>query len=592
MYNEFIKKEGKLKRFNKLDSVKLNKYLNENKPLYDIAYLFPYMTTRPIERDIEITITLDKSKLTKEEIEKEKKVARLKEIEKNKVITLRSFKGICKRNKYCYKIQSDTFAIVRQFLGTTKGSEHVNIFDYVERRDIDNRVYAFGDIDPYDMDSFNFEVIYSYEDIYLKFNDKLNDNFLGEEYKEILISNRAKVNAVIEDLKKRRMLLAKIDELILIVKTLSVLPIKFKDIPEELRIEKLNENDYVDFRMRILLAEQDFYKTSYKIDNDCDIRDEEDRPEKRTKIESSFTIIHKPLIDTTHIKYRIQEFIKFHNHYGDESVVARENASFLIEDFLGKPFIEFLRQESDYYLKVLDNYSFLLLPYSEQYKSLFKKYRLSHSKWQTQQIFRKFKSQYKQIQEKWEEHKKLLELISYEDIEQKLIDINSLDLGDNGTSNKGFGYHGDGTDTNDIMEELRDEKDWEIRQEKEELQILQNENYQDEEDYYIQEYEQTDEIEENDEDYYDDEMDTYYETLRKEQSINTEIPLEENDMFIKYGNTNEWKSRIDILYKELEGLFIEDVNDNLVNLVIAKSLKINPEYLNSWLLDSYRYNLE
>jgi len=420
-----MKKEKKWQRFGRLNQKKIDEYLQNNKPLYEIAYLFPYLPTRSIKM--------------------------------SNTQAIRTFKTMSKKYKYCYKLNSDVYAIINQFYGRSKGSDHKNVFKFEEVAQIDSRVYVFTNISLNDLEDCDFEVVYINDNIYLRFHTTLEDDFLGIEFEELLIENRLKVKAVLQDMKDNKISAKELAGLEKLSKVVSVIPAKFDEIPKEIEIEYLKESTFYNFRIRFLLIEHNFYNTSYDMYGKQDFH-----KRKKEKAEDNYSIITKTAIDNSKMKQRLSELLRLVNRYGLDSQAAKENATFLHKDFLGCDLIEFLENESEYYLQILDNYAFLEKPYSKKYKHFFRKHRhILSSKFKTQQVFRKYKREYKEIENKWDEHREFIYWIIGNKIEDLVDKIYQSDIGANGLPNDGLHYDDiDHTEygEDNILRILRDEK--------------------------------------------------------------------------------------------------------------------------------------
>lgn len=401
-----MKKEKKWQRFGRLNQKKIDEYLHNNKPLYEIAYLFPYLPTRSIDM--------------------------------SNAQAIRTFKTMCKKYKYCYKLNSDVYAIINQFYGRSKGSEHKNVFQFEEVVQIDNRVYVFTNISRNDLDDVDFEVVYINDSIYLRFHETLEDDFLGIDFEEFLIKNRLKVKAVLQDMKDNKTSAKELADLERLSNIVTAIPAKFDEIPKEIGMKHLKESTFYNFRMRFLLVDHDFYNTSYDIYGKQNLN-----KRKKEKVEDNYSIITKTAIDNSKMKQRLVELVSLVNRYGPDSQAAKENAAFLHKDFFGYGLIDFLENESMYYLEIIDNYAFLEKPYSKEYKHLFRKHKkILSSKFKTQQVFRKYKREYKEIENTWEEHVKFLNWIYGYKIKDLVNKIYQSDIGSNGLPNDGWGYDG------------------------------------------------------------------------------------------------------------------------------------------------------
>ena len=428
-----MKKDKRWQRFGRLNQKKIDEYLHNNAPLYEIAYLFPYLPTRSIDM--------------------------------SNTQAIRTFKTMSKKYKYSYKLNNYVHAIINQFYGRSKGSEHKNVFKFEEVVQIDNRVYIFTNISLNDLDDSDFEVVYINDNIYLRFHTTLEDDFLGIEFEELLIENRLKVKAVLQDMKDNKTSARELADLEKLSNVVSAIPTKFEEIPKEIRIEHLKESTFDNFRMRFQLIEHDFYNTSYNIYGKQNIN-----KRKKAKVEDNYSIITKTAIDNSKMKQRLSELLRLVDAYGIDSQAAKENAAFLHKKFLGHGFLKFLENESEYYLNIIDNYDFLEKPYSKEYKHFFHKHKkLCSNKFQTQQVLRKYKREYKEIHNKWDEHREFVHWILGNKIEDLVDKIYQSDIGVNGLPNDGLHYDDiDKTEygEDNILRILRDEKAWEAEQER------------------------------------------------------------------------------------------------------------------------------
>ena len=428
-----MKKEKKWQRFGRLNQKKIDEYLQNTNPLYEISYLFPYLPTRSTDM--------------------------------SNTQAIRTFKTMCDKYKFCYKLNNDVYAKIRQFYGRAKGAEHKNVFEFEDVVQIDNKIYVFTNINYRDLDDSDFEVQYINDSIYLRFHPTLEDDFLGIEFEELLIENRLKIKAVLQDMKDNKTSARELVDLERICNAMSAIPVRFEEIPKEIGIKKLKESTFYNFRMRFLLIEHDFYNTSYDMYNKQDLN-----KKTKKKVEDNYSIIKKAAVDNSKIKHRLRELLHLVDAFGINSIAAKENAAFLHESFLGNGFFEFLRKESDYYFNILDNYSFLEKPYSKKYKDLFHKHKKPlGSKFKTQQVFRKYKREYKDIDNKCDKHLDFNLWIMENEIENLVDKIYQSDLGDNGLPNDGLHYDGiDQTeyDEDDILSILKGEKKWKAKQER------------------------------------------------------------------------------------------------------------------------------
>ena len=284
-----MKKEKRWQRFGRLNQKKIDEYLHNNDPLHEIAYLFPYLPTRSSDM--------------------------------SNTQAIRTFKTMSKKYKYCYKLNSDVYAIINQFYGRSKGSDHKNIFKFEEVAQIDNRVYVFTNISLNDLEDSDFEVVYINDSIYLRLHTTLKDDFLGIEFEELLIENRLKVKAVLQDMKDNKTSTKELAELEKLSNVVSVIPTRFEEIPEEIGIGDLKESTFYNFRMRFLLIEHDFYNTSYDMYGKKNIN-----KRKKEKVEDNYSIIKKTAVDNSKMKHRLSELLYLVDVYGITSKAARENA--------------------------------------------------------------------------------------------------------------------------------------------------------------------------------------------------------------------------------------------------------------------------
>lgn len=215
--------------------------------------------------------------------------------------------------------------------------------EYQECREIKSNLYVFtneGDIDLYDC-----TLIYDTEYIYSIIYDKeIFDN-------------------VFSDMKKRRVSFNQL-ELIRnhLEKSKFLLPV----------IPNVSQSILNEFLWRCRLLNTKIYKT----DNEY----EEEKEYKKSKIEEGYSILNQ---------FESKNLLPY------KELSLNETYSYLNKNHISLLFVQHLIETIN---KKFFIWSFLFNPYSSEYRKLFNKYRKILSLWQTQQVLKKYKNEYKTLE--------------------------------------------------------------------------------------------------------------------------------------------------------------------------------------------------
>jgi len=339
------------KRFGRLNTKKLNEYLEEFKKdkyiqLLDMARLFPRLATRKVTED-------------------------------NRFI-INSFNTLIKKYKYCYKLYSNCIAEIQ-----IKGQS-----GYFECSKIDNNVYVFTNLQ--DIDDSDCELIFNRDEKIL-IKQMKNDDFRNIDI----------VGDILNQMKKRRIKKKEIEALEDLLNYVKFLPIKYEDISENMK-KNLSNSVFVEFRWRILLYNTEIYQKDESFDN---------IKIKKVKVEDGYTILNhinrysffdELVNDMEEFQY---QFLKFNEYeYFNHSISINKLATDIRENRQLEYWFNVLNNEDslnsilqdkiDNYEHFLEVYSFLQDYHSKQYRHLFDKHNKYLTQWQTQQIFRKYKKEY------------------------------------------------------------------------------------------------------------------------------------------------------------------------------------------------------
>lgn len=432
------------KRFGRYNSKKLDTFLDEHNPLYSMGRIFPISSTRKTSMDNRHTIA--------------------------------SFKTMCKTYRYCYRLHEESCIAQKK----SKGIE-----GYEDCYEIENDLYVFTNIAYNDIDIIDCELVYYRDEI-------------------IRIEESYEIESVLEDMRLRKISKTQLDDLKKLLRGIQFLPLKFEDIPIEFK-STISKSLFDEFRWRILLFDTEIYNSNKE--------DIESTQIKRVKIEQGYSILNdiqryypldSLLSDIEKYKGYFEEFNTYANQkmkYSSKELAARLREDPKLEELFKyvneygtlKPIFE---EKLNDYKKILKNYNFLNDPYSKEYREFFNRYKKILSLWQTQQVMRKYKSEYTLVIDTIQQlEKRLKEIEAYSEI---LYDIDTTyqnDLGDNSIANDGFGYEGDGwyddvddPDELDAMGQIRAETQAQIEMEKDEYhRQLQKEA---EEEEYFEEFEE------------------------------------------------------------------------------------------------------
>ena len=392
----------KYERFGRLNTVELNKYLDESKPPYDMSKIFPRSTTHKLYTHSRYAIS--------------------------------SFKTMIKNYKYCYRRYNDCIAEIRR---TGKNGVYYQVD---EDENINKYIYVFTNLSPYEIDTIDCKLIYDRDaKIRIRESDKLDDDM------DI-------VNNALFEMNERKIPQVEKDNLKLMVQSIQILPINYKDIPPEFS-SIVSKPVFEEFKWRCLLFGTDIYKNN---NNEDEIVD--DIEIKKIKIENKYSILshiqkYYPIdILFSDIKKHKDKFSKL-NEYKYFNLKAniiklsvnlreKEDLEYWINQFNEYNSLEYLYEEKFENLEnILKTYNFLFNPYTKQYRDFFAKYNKLLSKWQTQQVFRKYKSECKLV-ENWIDELKdqIYEIKKYVNLFQEIDKNYQENLGDNGLANNGFGY--------------------------------------------------------------------------------------------------------------------------------------------------------
>lgn len=411
------REEKYLKTFGRLNSRKLKQILADHIPPYEMSKIFPFLVNRS------------------------KKMSNRHKIA--------SFKRQMKKYRYCYELYSVCHAqIIKK--GQTK---------YEEERRIDNDVYVFCNIKPNDIHLYDCRLLFDRDAII-----NLRDNVI--------------ILDVIEDMKIRKIEEMKGVMLETIISLNNFLPIRFEEL-DYVHKDDLGESTFNEFRMRILLYDTDIYQQ-----NNDGFTDRINN-KKKTRVED-----HHSLLDYVDRYYNSSSFVNNMEKYKNELFLLQkykdyrlenlskklineirekeslEDGFLLVEEFLDSKDIH--KEKIESYRRIIERYSFLFDVYSKEYKDFFNKYMRTYSKWQTQQIFIKFRS----------------ELDMLMDIVEKFEDIEN-----NRFFKQDFGYIGDGLfdDSNEdsIEFEMRQKKEWDIQQEQKVYDKIESQRSESYEEYLL-----------------------------------------------------------------------------------------------------------
>lgn len=289
------------KRFGRLNTKKLNEYKSFSSQPYDMSKIFPYSTTR--------------------------------EINKENRYTLSSFNTLSKDYRFCYQLYSDCIAEIKR-----KGNK-----DYQECLEIKNNLYVFTNEES--IDEYDCTLIYDIEYVYSIITDKLIIDNVFWDMKERKVSQR-ELYLIKEYLEKNKFL----DNYIPGVSTVVV-----------------NE-----FLWRCRLIGTKIYKSNPKY---------KEQKYKKKKVEDTYSILNK---------------FETNNLLPYEKLNLNQVWKFLNENSISLLFVESLIEiiNKKFYI-----WSFLFNPYLKDYRRLFNKYRKRLSLWQTQMIFKKYKDEYKKLED-------------------------------------------------------------------------------------------------------------------------------------------------------------------------------------------------
>ena len=478
----------KYNRFARLNSKKINEYLKESNPPYEMAKLFPYLTTRSVNMDNRHTIS--------------------------------SFKTMIKKYKYCYGLYNNCIASLK-----TKDS-----LIYDTHFQIDNKVYVFTNISPYEIDMIDCYLIYDRDAVIASISNEDN------------IETQGIVSKVLYDLNKRKISKSVLQNLASFCKAIDFIPNNYTDILKPMNTDKnpITKSLFEEFRWRCLVNGYGIYKNEYDSINNTLICNYKDKVEDNYSILASINrYYHINAIIANMEKQKAQlekllEFQKYNLQLNKKKLIAdivnsKEFEASLIftEDRHFNIRLLFDEKLTDM-KQLLKIYAFLQESHSKDYKKLFNKYRQSFSKWKTQQILRKFKNEYNQLIIKRDALNSLEENVyQYLNSLQSIKKEYDKNLGDNGIANDGFGYMGDGfydhhwEDDPDAVQEKRMEESW-LRQAEEDA-------HNDYKDAYLN-YEYECECEH---DNYMDELDgiRFYKMQELFEDLNLDIDIDIQEMF-------------------------------------------------------------
>lgn len=438
-------------RFGRLNTKKLNEYIDEikNDPdstLLDMSKLFPILPTR------------DASKKSR--------------------YLIKSFNWMIEHYRYCYKLFSDCIAEIKM----------VGINEYEQCLEINNNLYVFTNEE--NIDDADCELVYDRDKkIFIKAIKKKDNDELDIDI----------ITDVLNQMKKRRIPNGQIKAIEHLITHVSFLELNFNNLPKKLD-KHLDKSVYNEFIWRILLYSTDIYKNDYE---------ERKLKRKKVKIEDGYSITKEinsygmldwfydemELFDS---KYSLLSEYKSFNHTYSINKLATD----IREDTKLEFWFEELKRERSFKsllenkIKEIENflevYSFINNHRSKQYRHIFNKYIRFLTKWQTQQVFRKFKQEYKEAENKLSEL--YLQFEKIEIYDNQFIEIDNIyknNLGENGISNNGFGYIGDGLkfNDNDIANEIRANAQQELDNERQERIDYYNEKERIEQEAYEEEQE-------------------------------------------------------------------------------------------------------
>lgn len=451
-------------RFGRLNQKKLNEYINNAYTPYNFGCIFPRLNCKSIQREAGDIINL--------------------------------FKRMSKKYRFCYTPSETCIAMIKR-----KDSQG----EYVECKEIDNKVYVFTNLDYEYLEQFDYELVYD-RDAQIK----VHSGFYIESDIDIFSS-------VFSDLKKRRNIQKDgIKNLKEMLNSINFLPTTFDELLEVYPEANTNISKplFEEFRWRCLLIDTNIYKTNSKKE------DAELLKLKKTKIEDKYSILSNTFKyysfdnftnDLDSFKKDFEELFEYQK-YGLKRLLARKAVE-LKENNLINYWINRLNEYSSFETvfiekiesleKILETYSFLDNSYSKKYKEVYNKYRKVLSKGQAYRVLKRFKEEYLIAQDTIEKLNSIKEeVIKYESILKTIEVLYQGDIGDNQIQNNGYGIVGDGwnediiEDDNgnyDVMADIRAQEQHDANMEEDELARFEKEH---EEEYYKEEFQEEDQSDE------------------------------------------------------------------------------------------------
>jgi len=399
------------KRFGRLNSKKIEELKNDSN-LYDMGKFFPYLPTRSKSMDQRHTIS--------------------------------SFKTMIKNYRYAYSLYPDCKASIKR-----PGQEYE-----MECIEIDNNVYVFTDISPYDFDEDAhdyFALLYDRDELIPIHNDE------NSKFNEM-------TNSILQNMEDRKLSPTQHELLREYLSQINFISLK----SEYIKTNEMDEAVFNEFVWRMVLYGNGIYKES-------EIKKEADIKKKRSRVEDGHSLFQNynrygsleylhsfasKLDDAMQYKLRVTA-----NKLLYEFIEENDN-TFLLDEFTGNQLLSDALSIYEHniasLLSLKENYVFLLNPYSKDYRQFFAKRKKLYSLFKSQQIMRKLRSEYHSINDRVNSLRKERDKTETSmNVIQEVIRNYKEDSGDNQLPNHGCGFLGDGWSNDDgtggLMDEIREE---------------------------------------------------------------------------------------------------------------------------------------
>jgi hypothetical protein len=230
---------------------------------------------------------------------------------------------------------------------------------------------------------------------------------------------------------------------------MSILPIQYENIPSEYK-SSITRTIFEEFRLRCLLYHTDIYKINNNTLDEIEFTKQQSNKNFTIKDFSLLKNIDKYYSTSELIKDIVKdiEVLEEYGYYGFDSLKDYQSFKEYSKIQKIKNKINESHQLLDIYkdrlLMLKDiyySYTFINEPYSKEYKTKFKQYRQILSKWKTQEVFKKYRKEHIDIENKIEELNNAI--IKYDKpfkTINKFLNQYENSLHENGLANNGFGY--------------------------------------------------------------------------------------------------------------------------------------------------------